>query len=68
MAEDRDLALLQRDERRQQAEERRLAAAVGAEEGEDFALGNASERSRSPRLAVGWRVGVNGGEWTYCLG
>ena len=64
VAEDRDLALLERNERRQQTEERRLAAAVRAEEGEDFALGDIEREivdGETVAVAVGNVVGGDGG-------
>ena len=64
VAEDGDGAALQRDQRRQQAEQRRLAAAVGAEEGEDLARGDLeaqvvdapfASRSGAKRARSKWR-------------
>ena len=57
-------ALLERNQRREHAEERRLAAAVGAEEGEDFA-GRDAQRQVANRLVLAVAMGqmrdVDGG-------
>ena len=57
-------ALLQRNQRREHAEQRRLAAAVGAQEREDFARGHV-ERQVGDRLVLAVAMGevrdVDGG-------
>ena len=58
-AQDVHLALLQRNQRREHAEERRLAAAVGAEEREDFARGD-GQRQIVDRLVLAVAVGQVG--------
>jgi hypothetical protein len=55
-AQNGDLAVLERNERRQQAKQRRLAAAIGPEEREDLALRDIERKiiNRQPlALAIG---------------